>query len=197
MAFYEVVLNFTIDGEVMQNVIHYDITGETSDDFSGYADSIRASFVGNILPVIVPSMSFNDVTFRLDVPGGVGFTVPFTAGPIAGSAADDNYAGQLALIVRKIAQSSVRPNKGRMYIGGVSSYALEGSGRWALNASTLAQDYMTGLLQLDSGFGGIALMQIKASNPLAPNTVPYNPVQVMQALGIPGTQRRRRQGVGV
>ena len=197
MPFYEVILNFDQDGEVAQNVLHYDVTAVTALDLQGYADQIRVDFISTILTQVVPSLSFDSITFREDLPGSVGTTVPFTLGAVVGTAPEDKYAGQLALIVRKLTNSLIRPNVGRVYLAGVSGNNLGSLGRWATATSTAGGDFITAIIGVESGAGGVMDMVIKASNPSAPNTVAYNPVLAAQGLGVPGTQRRRRQGVGV
>lgn len=197
MAFYEVVFNWQLDQITVNNVFHYDITAVTPADLQGYADTIQAEFILHLQSVCAPSMTFNDLTFREDIPGGVGITQPFTTGPVSGTSTDDQYAGQLSAIVRKLAQSTVRPNIGRVYWAGITSEGLGANGRWTSTVTTAAANFLDALIGVSSGAGGVMDMHIKASDPTKPNTVPYNPVTAVQALAIPGTQRRRREGVGI
>lgn len=197
MAFYEVVLNWDLDGELVQNVLHYDISAVTPLDLQGYVDVIQAELIIHMADILVPSIQFESVTFREDVDGGVGVTITPTTGSTPGTDPNDNYAGQLALIVRKEALSTIRPNLGRIYFGGCTSFGLAQNGRWDTSLSSAAEDFAEAIRGVESGEGGVMDMVIKASNPTAPNTVAYNPVLAMTGLGVPGTQRRRRQGVGV
>ena len=197
MSVWEVVLNFVLDGTVAQNVLHYQDESPATIDWTAFVDVIRADIATHIQTILVPSITFTGITVRLDVVGSVGQTYEPTAGDISGTSVNDQYARVMALLVRKNADSTVRPNRGRAYMAGVTVEHLDDAGEWDQGSRGAANNFWTDMLQISIVTGGNFDLVIKASNPTAPNTVPYNPVSGVGAQRIPATQRRRRIGVGV
>lgn len=196
MAVYEAVLNWSFNSNVFNTVLHYDTGSSGEPDFLGLTDDIRSKMNADFTNVLAPNLIFTSVRWREDTPGGVGVVFFPTDGPRAGTAADNQAVGQTAAIIRKLGSGLVRPNKGRIYQPGVSVEGIAATGLWQGTVSNFLETFWESMIELDDGDGVTASMVIKASNPSAPNTVPYNPVTGMQALGNPGTQRRRRLGVG-
>lgn len=196
MAVYEGVINWTFNSNIYNTVLHYDDGDTGPPDFQGLTDDIRDKFNTAGMPGLVNDLVFTSMRWREDIAGGVGTVYVPTAGTLAGSAGASETAGQLALIIRKLGAGLVRPSKGRIYVPGVATSALQSNGLFIGTTSNALETMFEDILTIDDG-GGVELdMVIKASNPSAPNTVPYNPVVGLQALGNPGTQRRRRLGVG-
>lgn len=196
MTVYEGVINWEFNNNVFNTVLHYDNGQQAEPDFLGLTDYIRGEFDTAGMPDLVNDISFASMRWREDVPGGVGTVFVPTSGALAGSAGASETAGQLALIIRKLGTGLVRPAKGRIYVPGVATSGLGSNGLWAGATSNALESMFEAILEINDG-GGITLdMVIKASDPTKPNTVPYNPVAGLQALGNPGTQRRRRLGVG-
>lgn len=197
MTTWEVVLNWVMDGTVAQNVLHYQDESPVTIDWEAFATVIRDDIVTHAQTYLVPSITFTGITVREDVLGSVGQTYAPAAGDLAGTSTDDTYARVLAMLVRKLANSTQRPNAGRIYQAGISSKHLTAAGEWSQNSREAFRDLYSDMVTVSIVTGGDFAMVIKASNPAAPNTVDYNPVNVCRAQTIPATQRRRRIGVGI
>lgn len=197
MAVWEVVLNWVLDGTVAQNVLHYQDQSPASIDWVSFADIIRADIATHIEDTLVPSIAFTGITVREDVVGSVGQTYEPAAGDIVGTSINDQYARVIAMLVRKNANSTQRPNRGRVYVAGITSEHLDGAGEWDAGSRAAHNAFWLDMLDITITTGGDFAMVIKASNPTAPNTVAYNAVDSVGAQRIPATQRRRRIGVGI
>lgn len=188
---YEIVLNWDQDGQPAASVLHYDVNPGTSIDFQGFADDIASKFVAAYTDRIAPAVSFESVYFRRDIPGGVGQTLIPALAPIVGTAGDNQFARALSVLCRKLTAGTSRPAQGRVFQPGVTSEGLTANSNWLAGIANDLENFWDSMLTLTDGAGNTATMQIKASNPTAPNTVPYNPVSSFQVIGRPSTQRQR------
>jgi hypothetical protein len=196
MTVYEVVFNGSLGGNDMLTVTHYEIDGPLAPDFQFMADAIRAHMVDHLQARLVPSAIYTGITVREDTPGAVGVPYVFSAGNLIGTDVDDEWYGQTCLVVQKKANSGSRPALGRIYQGGLAAGATTNGGFYQSNVLDDVTAFWEDV-RVISGVGtGSAQMVIKASNPTAPNTVPYNLVDEMVGKSNPATQRRRRRTVG-
>lgn len=196
MTVHEVVFNGQQDGETHLNVVHFDLVLGVDADLQAFTDAIADKIIPAYTAALVASFVISNLTIREDIPGSVGTIYNFTAGPFIGTSTGANYAHQLAMLIRKSANSTQRPNNGRLFQGGMAVGGLDDEGQWLIPTRQAVRDFWDSLITFTFGTGGSAQMVIKASNPTAPNTVPYNPVAAISAVNVPSTQRRRRIGVG-
>lgn len=196
MAIYEVVLEGRFANQDMLTVLHYDVTGDENPNWQAMADAIRFTLNDFLTPYLVVAATYLGITVREDVEGSVGLFVPFTLGTLTGGDSDDGTISQAAVLVRKLANTLTRPTQGRVYQGGISSQYLNSAGQWLPTATTPITNFWLDMISLDFGPGSLAQMVIKASNPTAPNTVPYNPVETVVTRSIPVVQRRRKFNQG-
>ena len=193
---YEIVLNGVLNSQQLLTVLHYDIEGGDPINFQALADAIRVHLVDNLQAWLVPTCSYTGITVRQDIPGTVGVTYSFTLGTLVGSDANTDSFNQMAMLVRKNCNSTVRPNRGRVYQGGLTSEGTDGQGLWQTDVRNAVTAFWTDMLTIAFAGPATAQLVVKASKPEKPNTVPYNTVTTIGALGNPVTQRRRRIGVG-
>jgi len=196
MSFLEGVVQWTFNAQRFNNVLHYDTGAQGLPDFVGLTDYFWDVFNTHGLPGIVNDCVFDRMSWREDIPGGVGTVRTPTNGTLAGTAGASETVAQVAMIIRKVGQGSVRPHQGRIYQPGIASSAFTAAGFIDGTAGNALESMWEDLLEIEDGNGVTAVMVIKASNPTAPNTVAYNLVDSLVGLGNPGTQRRRRIGVG-
>ena len=197
MTVYEVVLEMDTPAGDMLNVVHYDITGTAPLDFQDFCDVIASDFDTYLKSIITAACSFRGVTIRLDTPDSVGASFVPTGGSVAGTNASNTLAPQMAALVRKQSGNLTRPTQGYAYQGGISAGGFTSAGRWSTAVNTAVKNYWDALLEVNFAGSGNAEMQIKASNPSAPNTVAYNPATLINVGGIPVTMRSRKEGVGI
>lgn len=189
MAVYEVVFRGQVTTEPMVSVLHYDIVGSTN--FQALADRISVLMIPALRDLLSPSASYAGITTREDIPGGVGVAHNFTAGPVVGTNAQTDVWGLVAVNVRKQTAGGVRPAQGRIYQGGIPATAITAAGDIDVGYRLDLLAAWSLLRVIDFDTTGVASMVIKASNPTAPNTVPYNPVTAFSVLGRPTKQSRR------
>lgn len=193
MPNYLAVFNFsTPTGEVL-NVVNYSIDNPDPAALQLATAHIQTSWKNNLESHMPAATSFPSITWREDVPNSVPLTVEGVTPPVFGNATTNDYAAMYAVVGRKHNDNGQRPNLGRIYVGGLTAAFLDGDGRW--NIAVLAN--VDGWLESIRAFSTTATpasfqMQIKASNPSAPNTAPYQLVDRFTVRPTPGTQRRRR-----
>lgn len=193
---YEIVLNATLNSQQLLTVLHYDIDGGDPINFQALADAIRVHLVDNLQTWLVPTCTYTGITIREDIPGTVGVTYPFTLGNLVGSDANTDSFNQMAMLVRKNCNSTVRPNRGRVFQGGLTSEGTDGNGLWQTDVRNAVAAFWSDMITIAFAGPATAQLVVKASKPTAPNTVPYNPVTTVGTISNPTTQRRRRIGVG-
>jgi hypothetical protein len=192
MTIYEVVFNGEVATQPMLTVLHYDIMGSV--DFQALADRIGVLMIPDFLDQLVPAAVYSGITIREDIPGSVGLTYNFTGGNLTGSNVTTDVWNIIAANVEKRTTSGNRPALGRVYQGGIPAVAVAATGNLEAAYATAVQDAWEALREIVFDSSGTANMQIKASNPTAPNTVPYNPVTSMVTSLRPAKQSRRNWG---
>jgi len=192
MAVYELVLEGAVNDQPCLNVLHYDVTGST--DLQALTDRIAVLMVAEWETLLVPGYLLPQVTWRLDEPGQIGVPYQFTGGPINGQDVDTEVWQTVALNVQKLTTTGSRPAKGRIFQGAVPSGAVDPLGRVDVAFRAAVKSFWDSMVTIAFDTVGIAQMVIKASNPTAPNTVPYNPVSSTLVSSKPAKQSRRNVG---
>lgn len=196
MAFYEVVLVGQQNADEMLTVLHYEITGNQPNEWQSFANAISLLMIGSLDGALATTVRYTGIRVREDIPGGVGFELGFTGGDVVGGSAGPDLVFTNCMIIRKQASGLVRPTQGRVYQGGLPATFVGSTGFWDTTFAQTVEDFWTSMINITFGAAGVAQMVIKARNPSAPNTQPYSEVESMVRLLNPGTQRRRRIGVG-
>lgn len=196
MTIYECAFHFAVGSNDYFNVVHYDITGDSPLDLQDLTDEIVSAWSASIGTITSTTQTFRGVVYRLDIDGSVGTEITPTGGAVAGTAANDEFAGQIALLVQKRTGSLVRPTLGRAFISGLSTSNLNSFGEWNSTALGQAETFWDGIIIVPFAGNGQAEMLLKASNPEAANTVAYNSVTECVALPIPSALQSRKKGRG-
>lgn len=186
---YEVVLTGTLDSQPMLHVLTYDITG--SSDLQLFTDAIRTELSNDLMAALVPSVAYTGCTIRLDSPGSVGVFYSFTSGQIVGTNGSTQYFGNVAANVRKLTGGTTRPTQGRIYQSGIPGDAPNTDGFLPVLYQGNLNDGWENLRVIEFDSAGEGVMQVKASNPSAPNTSAYNVVASISTRGRLSTQKRR------
>lgn len=196
MTVYECAFHFSVGSNDYYNVVHYDITGDDPLDLQDLTDEIVSQWNTDMGSVVAPAISFDDITYRLDIEGSIGQTVVPTGGAVSGSAGDDQFAGQIAVLVRKKTNGFVRPVLGRAFAVGITSNGLNSFGEWTNGVLTAVEAFWDNIILVPFAGNGQAEMLLKAGNPEAPNTNAYNSVAECEAVGIPSALQSRKKGRG-
>lgn len=197
MGYFEAVLNFSSPTGVIKNVVHYNLSSDDPANIQEATDIIMGQFniicAGDFSPAVV----FESITWREEIEGAVGVEYSDPSGPYPGTFSDGDYAPNAAMLVRKFHDSGVRPSRGRNYIGGVTAEALEATGRWnAVNVGRVVSwfEYIRSFT-VNEGADTVDMV-IKATNPTAPNTVPFSIVNRVSGEVRVKSQKRRLEGIG-
>lgn len=193
----EIVVKGNWLGQETRNVLRYVTNAAADSNMQEIVDAIRDAF-DTLAPLLTDECNiYGADVYDLDVPRPrVSVPFSFTSGPVVGSDVGISLPTQIAMVVRTLGSNPVKPNRGRLYLAGMSKDSLKGdTGLWQDAALTTAS---TGMEQLRSiaGSGGetaeLQVMRLAADGTVSVS----NPIASVQAVSVPGTQRKRRIGSG-
>ena len=193
---YEIVLNGKIGEQDLLTVLHYVLVSGPVPNWDDVGTIIRGHLITYMTPHLVTAAVYRGIYVREDVPGGVGADYDFLGGPVVGAAPDDEYFTNISLQVNKNTSNGMKPTKGRVFQGGLSASATQNNGLWQANTRAGCVDFYEAIRILNVVGGAVLNMAVKARNPTAPNTVPYNLVNSIGSTSVPRPQRRRTIGQG-
>lgn len=196
MAHYQVVIEGIQGTADMLNVVNYESSGAALPDFADMADQIRFAIDSHITSFCGANTKWSGITVREDIPGSVGAFVPFGLGELTGTQATPSQVTQLSMLVRKTTNSLVRPTRGWAFQGGLVSDACGASGRWEAGVLAAVKLLWEDMISWTLAGGTTMQMEVKASNPTAPNTQPYTAVTGIIVNDIPSTLDGRKIGTG-
>lgn len=191
MAFWELVIEGRQGANDMLNVIHYESSGVEPPDFAAAATVIRGHLADHLQGQASGRVTWEGITVREDIPGGVGVFIPFPGGILTGNNPDPDHADLLTVLVRKITGSLVKPTLGWAQQGGMTAGALEPDGTWNAGVRAAVEAFWEDIRILNITGPTTLQMVIKARNPSAPNTQPYTVVNAVEANLRPRSLRSR------
>jgi hypothetical protein len=100
------------------------------------------------------------------------------------------------MFVKKLSGGLTRPTFGWFFQGGLGTAGLDTASLWESATRAAVLLYAQDIRVLNVTGPSTLTMQIKASNPTAPNTQAYSPVESFLVGAVPRTLRSRRQGSG-
>lgn len=195
MADGTIVLNQTLYGNVVQNVLVFSNIREPEPDAQALADAIRNSFATTVVGKLVNNWSLDSITIIYNDALPIwSQLIPFTSGPLTGTVTTSEATNQAALLVSTI-HDGPPPNRGRIYLAGWGSGQLGGNGRWDPSAVNDAEQLVTGWMDGITTPTNQFFLRIGRRGP-GGDLIQSTQVTNLIARAIPATQRRRRQGVG-
>ena len=200
MGTYLVTHNLTLIGQQIRNTFYYITSvGEPSNaEWQVAADEIAADWTAQIRPAVTTQMTIDSISRRrVDLIGLLSFLETFTGGAVPGTSGVDPLATQLALVVSNKG-TTVKPNRGRTYLCGFDDADMVGS-LWTAAAITAAETFIDLQSNLNAA-GANPLARVAAQwNANHTQVILTNDLSGAASVGstIPGTQRRRRIGVGI
>jgi hypothetical protein len=193
MANIQVVISQTLLSKTVLNVTNWQIGSVSDTSIQDLADSLRASYVAHVQPVLTDNWRFDRIEVR-EMDGGSPFTIVKepTLGALIGGSTGDNLPTTVALLVSTSA-TAPKPNRGRVYFCGLSEISQTNSA-WeptTLNLfEDLVQEWADGLVVT----GGNAFLRIARVDYGLNIFTANNPVEGVIAQVSPATIRNRRLG---
>jgi hypothetical protein len=126
----------------------------------------------------------------------VGTFIPFPTGTLTGTEVSGDQMDQAAVYVKKLSGGLIRPTYGWFFQGGITVRATDAASLWEVAFRTAVLDYAIDMRVLNIAGPTTLTMQIKASNPTAPNTQAYSVVNSFIVGGAPRALRSRRNNIG-
>jgi len=192
MANFQVRLDQVIDSEVIYNITYWEFPADDVVTLQEFADALRTSYVDNTVGKFASAWTLEGITLRqMDGGGAFTFFQPFTDGPLPGDNLNHLLPFTNALLVSTGYVGS-RPNRGRIYFGGLTEAANNPNGRWdedsSLDFEAMVQEWRDGL----STSAGSVFLRI--ARPDFDNNVweLSNPVNTVASRRVPATMRSRR-----
>lgn len=196
MANWELVIEGRQGAQDMLSVIHYQDNSAGAVNWNDAATVIRGHLTDDLISSCGNRTTWEGITVREDIPGGVGISYPFSAGVLSGTYPAADHADVLTMLIRKKTVSLVRPTAGWAQQGGFSAAGLEPTGVWATSFTGAGEAFWESIRVLNLIDDVVLQMVIKARNPTAPNTQAYTAVSSVSAEPVPRTQRSRLPEVG-
>jgi len=188
---WQVTLNQTMGSVVMANVLDYATSGDpTTSDIQALVDAIRAAYVANIQAILSNTWTLESADVRqVNITNQPTVAYSFTSGALSGSSAADPFPSNTSALISKAADT-VKPNRGRMYVGGITENGAAGNVLVPTNVGLL-QDFADDLLDIEAPAGffwDLAIGRWSATGLLKDS---WNEASTFVARSLLATQRRR------
>lgn len=195
MADGTVVLNQSLLAKTFVNVLVFSNMPEGEQEFQTVADNIRGFFAASdYLDFLSQEWRLNSITlaFNSDFPS-FSVEVPFTSGPLAGTSSGDPLSTRTALLA-STSLIGVPPNRGRIYLGGLTEAGNDNTGKFNATVRGHAQELIEefALEGVPTGSNSMFLRIGRRDN--AGTIIASNPVQSVVMRANPATIMNRRQG---
>jgi hypothetical protein len=193
----EVVFNGSLHGEDVKNVLHYEVATWDVVSAGEFTGVVSAEFTTNCSGRFEGNYKIESMTFREVSEGSVGIELPVLGGPIQGSGNSGHGVNQLAVVGTKLCNTTTKPTKGRIFMGGVGLDGINSDGLWDSETVDKVQDFLNAIVVVTPVVSGVTWsMVVLASDPSQPNTQAYNLVDQIICRKNPASLSRRRQGRG-
>lgn len=196
MGILQITMKQTFVGQQVRNMLYFEGLDAVQANAQAVGDYLRTMWDTHLKVMLAPTWQLNDFTAREVQSAGLPpIEYSFTAGGVTGAAITEPVASQVAGIV-SFKANTIRPNAARNYIAAINSSALVQS-QFTAAATNL-------LFAWGQGVNGIRLAaplgldHVSARwNETRTYVTDTNVLTIAIARSVPGTQRRRRIGVGV
>jgi len=185
-------------GQLMMNVLHYDVGGAVSPaGIVEIADDIRAKYVSSTLAANLSSTwAYIGVEVRrVDLADQPSISVAPTAGVLVGTGPGDPLPTQIACLVSGTALTAF-PRRVRTYIPGVREGSLT-AGLFATSFSDRCMDFVEAIDGIAISGDLLDRVAVRYGDEGdGPIVTASNSIATYSVTAVPATQRRRRIGVG-
>lgn len=198
MPIYRVNTLQNMFNQQLMNVYYYETTAVLdSDQLTEVADDIRAAYVSSTLAANTGnSWGFDGIGVRrVDIANQPEITVIPTSGALSGGAASEELPAQVALLVKGTALTAF-PRRVRTYLAGLTEGSCS-SGFWTTSIQNIARTFIEAIDEISVTGDTLGRLAVELGGTAgAPVVVASNRVEQYSTSSVPGTQRRRRLGVG-
>lgn len=196
MAIYMLTAKQTLLAQEVRNVLYYSTQDETTAGLQAIVDGLRSAWSANLAGDLVPEWQLYGVDVRkVDVAGQPTIEYAFTSGVLDGAGTGDSVATQVAGLVSFTALTS-KPNRARSYLAGLQESALTDS-QWGTLILGRMEGWGTDTLDPTGGtITGVARLTVSWDS-FHTYVLGGNILTEVRAVPVPGTQRRRRIGIGI
>ena len=197
MAIYQITALMSWRDQACRNVFHYETTDVLdSSQLTEAADAVRAAYASlDSGSKLVNDWILQGVTIRrVDLPDLPGIDVSFTSGSLSGTVINAGTINQAALIVSGQALTT-KPRRVRTYLCGWEQDAITDGGFWDSAALSNAASWRAAMDELAVTGDNLARVAVEYTG-TPPRVTASNRIEVYSTRANPGTQRRRRIGVG-
>jgi hypothetical protein len=196
---YQVTYQQVLDGQVMENVIHYrEITGASTPAQIRTSAELFWTFLTNVQAT---NVTYTSTIVKQMTPLAFDetITVPPTASGGLSSALANNV---VACVLTKRTGTAGKTHRGRMYIGGIASIHWTDPNRLNTAGATAFGTFVGNVMGLYGPSGTDTHLQIGVYSRAIGGSHPFSlagwqPLTSIDTQIIFGTQRRRRVGVGI
>lgn len=200
MSLHRVTLTQLVLGQTVQNVIHLDNPDGAISD-SGIADFIIAGWITRVRAIQGTQLNYVQIAVQNVATPNVAPFIKNIAlnGQLGGFAITQPF---LAIVYRFLTATAGRKGRGRVYFAGCNPQSIDATGLWSIEGPTNPFQVLAGFLfdnfvSVNGGASATGLQLMVASPPGAvdgPNPRLVNNIAVRAT---PGTQNKRKLGVGI
>jgi len=196
MSIYQITTQGKVLGQACENVFYVQHDTMTTEILFASRDRITDLWEEYIMPQQCDAFTMNSTSVRrVDVAGYP--AVVYGVDPsIQGDRTEDTLPTQSTVNVY-LYSNTLKPNKGRKYIGGWSEPGLGGDGLWTGTVVTAVTNFMTNLIMMGDSepetYAQWVTVRWDAEHEFVEA---FNQIESFIVSNIPGTQRRRKIGVG-
>lgn len=192
MANFQVRMDQKVFNEVIYNVTYFQLPDASPATLQEFADEIRARFATRVGAIMSDNWSLDSLTMRqMDGGGAFTFTQPFTSGVLEGTEGTGVLPLFNALLV-STGYIGSRPNRGRLYFGGLTEASNNTQGEWNGVDATAYQDLVQDMVDGITTTAGSAFLRIARPDFPANIWTLNNPIDTVIGRQETATMRSRR-----
>ena len=196
MSLWQITLKWVAENQQLRNVLHYRGISDSDPSWPDIAQEFGAAFATSLAARYTPGTGLLGINVLELEPGKVSLDFPISTTGIFGTDSDEPLPPQLCGLITLNGALPSKPNRGRIYMPAPNRDNLTAGSRWGTDMLNAWNAWMEDIVQLDDTEGATFQQVIYSRTYPKEGTLLYNDVVSWTLRGIPGTQRKRREGVG-
>lgn len=196
MSTWRITLKWVAEGQQLRNVLHYRGIDDVNPSWPDVAQEFGASFAARLANRYTPGTGLVGINVLELVPGAVSLDFPISTTGIFGTDSDEPLPPQLCCLITLNGALPSKPNRGRIYMPAPNRDNLGPTSRWVADMLNALNAWMEDIVQLSDTEGATFQQVIYSRTYPDGGGLLQNDVASWTLRAIPGTQRKRREGVG-